>query len=182
MAVRQEAIAINQQWNGHPGMWVEEVQGPGAIDYIVIVCRDVVMHSNIRRQPESSFCATGPAPLNKVQLWMKPLQHPAGSMAVFVLNYCAVPQNYTIVFSKILALSSTASGNGKYDNSDISSTSEAVPSAAPTKADVIEKENVQLAVRDVWRRTDNGTVSARLALTVPGYDSFLLRLSRVPGG
>ena len=140
------------------------------------------MHSNIRRHAESSFCATGPAPLNKVQLWMKPLQHPAGSVAVFVLNYCAIPQNYTVVFSKILALRSIASSNSKYHNGDISSTTKAVPSAAPTKTDVIEQENVQLAVRDVWRRTDNGTATARLALTVPAYDSLLLKLSRVSGG
>lgn len=34
-AVQQEAIAINQQWSGHPGMFVEEVPGPGAIDLSV---------------------------------------------------------------------------------------------------------------------------------------------------
>ena len=139
------------------------------------------MQPNIRQHPDSNLCETGPDPLNKVQLWMKPLQHPAGSVAVFVLNYCAVPQNYTIVFSKILALSSTASGNSNHDSSDITTT-KAVPSAAPTKAVISELENVQLAVRDVWRRTDNGTVSARLALTVPAYDSFLLKLSRVSAG
>lgn len=70
-----EAIAINQQWHGHPGMFVEEVPGPGA------------------------------SPLNRVQLWMKPLRHDE-AVAVFVLNYCAIPQNFTVEFSKILALSS----------------------------------------------------------------------------
>lgn len=139
------------------------------------------MQPNIWQHPESNLCATGPAPLNKVQLWMKPLQHPAGSVAVFVLNYCAVPRNYTIDFSKILALSSAASSNSNYDRSDIN-TIKAVPSAAPTNANTSEQKNVQLAVRDVWRRTDNGTASGRLALTVPGYDSFLLKLSRVSAG
>jgi|EP01043_Picozoa_sp_COSAG02_P027308 hypothetical protein len=74
--------------------------------------------------------------------------HPVGSVAAYILNYCAVPQKYTISFSKILAL------NSSYDN-------------------------VQLAVRDVWSRTDNGTASGSLALTVPAYDSVLLKLSRL---
>lgn len=79
-------------------------------------------------------------------MWKKPLMHPTGSVAVYVLNYCNVPQNYTISYAAL---------NRSYD------------------------DNVQLAVRDVWSRTDNGTASGSLALIVPAYDSVLLTLSRV---
>jgi hypothetical protein len=74
-----EAIEINQAWAGHPGRLVDEVAMPGR------------------------------EPLNKLQMWSKPvrLAHAAGmrqpnasaasvAVAVFVVNYAAVPKNYTV--------------------------------------------------------------------------------------
>jgi hypothetical protein len=147
-----EAIAINQKWAGHPGMFVEEVPGPGQ------------------------------TPLNKLQLWTKPLggggsgaaansargaaaaakdaasqgkeassvqegKEEAVVVAVFVLNYCAEPQNYTLQFSKLASGLSVAGAQATAH------------------------------VRDVWARTDNGTATGSLALTLPAYDSALLTLT-----
>lgn len=125
------------------------------------------------------FGVIGAFPLNKVQVWMKPLLHPSGSVAVFVLNYCAVPQNYTVSFSKILALDrASTSDNHWIGNGDISSARDEATFQA-SNIDRDDKVRVEMAVRDVWSRTDNGTASSKLDLVVPAYDSFLLKLSRL---
>ena len=111
-----EAIAVNQAWFGHPGMLIDEVSGPGHF------------------------------PLNKMQLWMKPMG--TGGAAVFVLNYCAVPQNYTL---KLDALSFNGAG--------------------------VFVAGGAVAVRDVWARSNNGTAAGSIALALPAYDSVFLRLS-----
>eukprot|EP01051_Picozoa_sp_SAG22_P025089 SAG22_NODE_7268_length_756_cov_1.182648_2_plen_151_part_01 len=126
----REAIAINQAWYGHPGRFIDEVPMPGA------------------------------APLNKLQLWAKPLanasasasgrrpspggnqppppqqQQPAAAVAVLVINYAAVGRNYTIDFSKLPLL-----GDGG---------SAAVAGRAGGRS------AVAVSVRDVWERKPAG--------------------------
>ena len=75
-----EALAINQIWFGHPGRIIEEAPQPGS------------------------------APLNKLQLWMKP-QGPS-ACAIFVLNYAAAAAKHSIDFSK-LKFNGTAVLGGK---------------------------------------------------------------------
>ena len=75
-----EALSINQNWSGHPGLLIEEVPQPGS------------------------------APLNKLQLWMKP-QGPS-ACAIFVLNYAAAAAKHSIDFSK-LKFNGTAVLGGK---------------------------------------------------------------------
>ena len=75
-----EALSINQNWAGHPGLIIEEVPQPGS------------------------------APLNKLQLWMKP-QGPR-ACAVYLLNYAAAAAKHSIDFSK-LKLNGTAVLGGR---------------------------------------------------------------------
>eukprot|EP01047_Picozoa_sp_COSAG01_P074046 COSAG01_NODE_12252_length_1773_cov_1.633214_3_plen_155_part_00 len=113
-----EAIEINQQWAGHPGRMCREEPLPGS------------------------------APLDKIQVWSKPL--PGAAMAVFVLNYAAVASNYTLV------------------RADLDFNGTAFDGVA--------------SIRDVWRRTNNGTVATggmAFSIPIPAYDSVLLRLSPV---